>query len=122
MVYAALFLEGPVLTVVCDRMEYGAVQGISPGLVEDEVFVVVHMVYAAAMFAGVTVTSQDGRTEYGEARFVAIGRVDDAFLVLVFTERGDKIRLISARKGGRRDRRKYEAGLVGRHLADEGSG
>ena len=80
------------------------------------------MVCAAAMFACQTVTSLDGRTEYGEMRCVAIGRVDDEVLALVFTARGEKLRLISARKGGRRDRRKFEAGLIGRHPEDEGRG
>lgn len=42
MVYAALIFEGPVLTVVDDRMDYGEVREISLGLVEDEVFLVVH--------------------------------------------------------------------------------
>ena len=42
MVYAALIFEGPVLTVVDDRMVYGEVREISLGLVEGEVFLVVH--------------------------------------------------------------------------------
>lgn len=82
----------------------------------------VDLVYAAAIFAGVTVTATDGRTEYGEVRQVAIGKVDDAVFVVVFTERGDRVRLISARKGGRRDRRKFETGLAGRNPAEEGGG
>ena len=82
----------------------------------------VDMVLAATMFAGVTVTAEDGRTDYGEVRHVAIGRVDDDLLIVVFTEWGDQIRLISARKGGRRDRRRFEAGLIGRNSEDEGGG
>ena len=82
----------------------------------------VDMVFAAAMFAGGTVTAEDGRTDYGETRHVAIGKVDDDLLVVVFSERGERIRLISARKAGRRDRRKFEAGLIGRDSEDEGRG
>ena len=73
----------------------------------------VDLVYAAAIFAGGVVTAVDGRTDYGEVRQVSIGRVDGECFVVVFTERDDSIRLISARKGGRRDRRKLETGLAG---------
>ena len=82
----------------------------------------VDLVYAAAIFAGVTVTATDSRNEYDEVRHIAIGEVDGDCFVVVFTERGDRVRLISARKGGRRDRRKFEARLVGRGSFDEGSG
>ena len=74
------------------------------------------------MFAGVTVVATDGRTDYGEVRQVAIGKVDGLLFVVVFVERGDRLRLISARKGGRRDRRKFETGVIGRHLGDESGG
>ena len=80
MVYAALIFEGPVLTVVDDRMEYGEVREISLGLVEGEVFLVVH------------------------------------------TQRSAVTRIISAWKGGRNDRRRYEAGLAGGDLPDERGG
>lgn len=80
MVYAALIFEGPVLTVVDDRMDYGEVREISLGMVEDEVFVVVH------------------------------------------TQRSEVTRIISGWKGGRNDRRRYEAGLAGGNSPDEGSG
>lgn len=82
----------------------------------------VDFLYAAAIFAGVTVTAEDARTDYGERRHVAVGMVDGECFVVVFTERGDRIRLISARKGGRRDRRRYERSLAGGHPADEGGG
>ena len=81
----------------------------------------VDLVYAAAIFAGVTVTATDSRNAYDEVRHIAIGEVDRDCFVVVFTERGDRVRLISARKGGR-DRRKFEARLVGRGSFDEGSG
>ena len=80
MVYAALIFEGPVLTVVDDRMAYGEVRKISLGLVEGEVFAVVH------------------------------------------TQRGEVTRIISVWKGGRNDRRRYEAGLAGADSPDEGGG
>ncbi|MCW6511318.1 BrnT family toxin [Hyphomicrobiales bacterium BP6-180914] len=42
MVYAALIFEGPVLTSIDTREDYGEVRQISIGLVEDECFIVVH--------------------------------------------------------------------------------
>ena len=80
MLYAALIFEGPVLTVVDDRMDYGEVREVSLGLVDDEVFLVVH------------------------------------------TQRGEVTRIISGWKGGRNDRRRYEAGLAGGYSPDEGGG
>ena len=48
----------------------------------------------------------------GEQRHVSVGL--DALgrvLVVAFTHRGDTVRLISARKATRRERRNYEAGV-----------
>lgn len=48
---------------------------------------------------------------FDEARFVTIGL--DAFgrvLVVVYTRRGDEIRVISARKATRQERQQYEEG------------
>lgn len=42
IVYAALIFEGPVLTAIDDREDYGEVREISIGLVDGECFVVVH--------------------------------------------------------------------------------
>lgn len=41
-VYAALIFEGFVITAVDDRHDYGEVRYISSGMVDDELFVVVH--------------------------------------------------------------------------------
>ena len=44
-----------------------------------------------------------------EDRFVSLAEsIQRRLLVVVFTERGDRIRIISARKATRRERRKYE--------------
>ena len=46
-----------------------------------------------------------------EDRFVSLAESRDRhLLVVVFTERGDRIRIISARKATRGERRKYEEG------------
>ena len=49
----------------------------------------------------------DTREEYGEERWIALGRVDEVVLVVVYTLRGSKIRLISARKADRSDYGNY---------------
>ena len=56
-------------------------------------------------------TGEDERAE-GEQRFVSIGM--DAlsrFLVVVYTCRGDNIRLISARRATSKERKRYEEGI-----------
>lgn len=77
---------------------------------------------AALIFEGAFVAEIDGRTDYGEVRLTAVGEVDGTFYTVTFTTRGPVIRLISARKGGRRDRRKYQESLAGRDPPDEGEG
>lgn len=59
----------------------------------------------------VAITRED-RTAQGETRFVsigldAVGRV----LVVVYTHRGDDLRLISARPATRGEREQYEEGI-----------
>jgi uncharacterized DUF497 family protein len=50
----------------------------------------------------------DGRQDYGEARMTAIGRLDGVPHVLIFTMRGDVLRVISFRKANKREVRRYE--------------
>jgi uncharacterized DUF497 family protein len=45
--------------------------------------------------------------DYGEERWIAIGRVERAILFVVFTQRGDRIRLISARRATHDEQRSY---------------
>ena len=62
---------------------------------------------ASVLHDEMAVTIQDNRTE--DARFITIGM--NAFqrvLVIVYTWRGDRPRLISARKATSRERRQYE--------------
>lgn len=40
--YAALIFEGPTLTKIDDRRDYGEVRHISLGLVDDEPYIVIH--------------------------------------------------------------------------------
>lgn len=73
----------------------------------------IDLLYGALIFEGPTVESPDTRQDYGEDRITAIGLVGDLCIVTVYVRRGEVIRLISTRKGGRRDRRKYEKAVLG---------
>ena len=50
---------------------------------------------------------EDKRFDYGEVRKQTTGRAGDTIIAVIYTERGDLTRLISARKANRRERRKY---------------
>ena len=53
--------------------------------------------------------TDDPRHSEGEERFVLLGQSEKRrLLVVMFTERGETIHLISARKATRRERREYE--------------
>ena len=49
----------------------------------------------------------DYSMDYGEERAVLIGRVGGNLLVVVYTMRGDRIRIISAREAERNERERY---------------
>jgi uncharacterized DUF497 family protein len=66
---------------------------------------------AALIFEGPITTREDRRHDYGERRFVSVGIVGDACFVVVYTRRGGKVRLISAWKGGRHEKERYEDDL-----------
>jgi uncharacterized DUF497 family protein len=50
----------------------------------------------------------DRRFNYGEVRFNAVGFLDGRMHTLVFTERGDDMRIISLRKASRTEMRTYD--------------
>jgi uncharacterized DUF497 family protein len=63
---------------------------------------------AKHIFDGPTLTRLDDRRDYSENRKISLGALSpDVVLVVVYTERRDKIRLISARKASRRERKVY---------------
>lgn len=62
---------------------------------------------ATVLFDKLAVSAEDSESD--EQRFVTIGEsVDRRVLVVVYTWRGDKLRLISARKATPKERRAYE--------------
>jgi uncharacterized DUF497 family protein len=53
---------------------------------------------AATIFEGDIVVLLDDRFDYGETRYLAFGLIKDKVIVVAYTERSEKIRIISARK------------------------
>jgi uncharacterized DUF497 family protein len=80
----------------------------------------VDFVDAAQIFAGRTLQAVDSRRDYGEVRSKAIGEHDGQVFVVVFTRRGEVIRMISAWKAGKHDRKKYHKALAERPAKPEG--
>ena len=59
-----------------------------------------------------SVTIPDPAHSLAEDRFIILGRSHDGkMLVVVHTERGDNIRIISARPASRRERKYYEEAI-----------
>jgi uncharacterized DUF497 family protein len=59
----------------------------------------------------------DDRQDYGEDRFQARGMLGGRLHFVVFTLRGDRVRLISLRKANKRERRDHVTG-IGRDRRD----
>ena len=59
------------------------------------------------IFDGDIVTLPDERFDYGETRFIVIGILKSQVVVVVYTERGDNIRIISARKATKNEQIYY---------------
>ncbi len=51
---------------------------------------------------------RDSRRDYSEERFIALGFIGERLHSLVFTVRGDAVRIISLRKANRREELRYE--------------
>ena len=51
---------------------------------------------------------RDTRRDYREERFIALGLIGERLHSLVFTVRGDAVRIISLRKANRREELRYE--------------
>ena len=52
-------------------------------------------------------TRIDDRKDYGEARWIALGELDGNVVVLVYTERSDTTRIISARRATKNEANIY---------------
>jgi uncharacterized DUF497 family protein len=56
------------------------------------------------------------RGKYGAQRFIALGEYDGEVIRLVFTDRDRNIRIISARKANRNDRKTFEKARTDRQV------
>ena len=63
--------------------------------------------YAARVFEGKVFTFVDERFEYGEVRMVAIGEIEGRVFTVVYTDRDDVRRIISAHRASRQETRKW---------------
>lgn len=59
---------------------------------------------AALIFDGPVQTVIDDRRDYGEERLIALGQAEGEVLVVVYTDRGEVRRIISARRANRKER------------------
>jgi uncharacterized DUF497 family protein len=69
--------------------------------------------FAKQIFDGPTLEAEDTRRLYDEPRFGAFGHAGEEILFVIYTWRGARRRLISARKAGRYERATYTAKLTG---------
>ena len=53
-------------------------------------------------------TEEDDREDYGEDRSVRIGMANGVLFVVTVTTRGNRVRIISARKGTKREQADYD--------------
>ena len=65
--------------------------------------------YATRVFESRTVEFQDDRADYGEVRMVAIGEIEGKLFKVVFTDRGEIRRIISAHRASRQETRKWQS-------------
>ena len=56
------------------------------------------MADASQAFSGLKVTIQDDRKNYGEPRWITFGFLSERMVLVVWTTRGNKLRIISMRK------------------------
>lgn len=72
---------------------------------------------ASQIWNGQIVEKIDNRRDYRETRVIATGQADGSVLVVVYTRRGEKRRIISARKANSREKRLFEAEITRRGRA-----
>ncbi len=71
------------------------------------------MARSAEVFDGQTLTVDDDRQDYGEPRWITVGYLDGRMVVLVWTKRGESLRVISLRKANEREQKTYGGRLGG---------
>lgn len=66
---------------------------------------------AEFVFSGPCVTFEDDRFSYGEQRLITLGLLAGRLVVVAHTPRDDGTRIISMRKGNRREQKIYQERL-----------
>lgn len=64
---------------------------------------------AIEIFDGPVVEWEDCRRDWGEVRTAAVGVVNGRFLTVIYTMRGDKRRIISARVSRKKEKERWES-------------
>jgi len=59
------------------------------------------------VFDGDIITVEDSRYSYGEQRFVTFGVLQGRVVAVVYTDRGESVRIVSARKATKNEQRTY---------------
>ncbi len=67
--------------------------------------------FAARIFEGAVLERIDTRRDYGEQRIASVGEIESEIFVVVYTWRGTRRRIISARRASRRERDAYRETL-----------
>ena len=68
---------------------------------------VIDFVDANKIFENPILTKIDDRIDYKEKRWIGIGKLEQVIVVLVYTIRGNNIRIISIRKANKIERKIY---------------
>ena len=66
---------------------------------------------AEAVFSGPCVTFVDDRFDYGEARLITLGLLAQRLVVIAHAPRNEGTRIVSMRKGNRREKEIYRQRL-----------
>ena len=66
---------------------------------------------AARAFSEPMLRRPDDRRDYGEERWIALAMIDGIVIVIVYTVRSERIRIISARKANRNEKKTYEQAI-----------
>ena len=66
---------------------------------------------AAEVFSGLCVTFEDDRFEYGEERLITLGLLAGRLVVMAHSPRDEGTRIISMRKGNRREQEIHQKRL-----------
>jgi hypothetical protein len=59
------------------------------------------------ILSGPALTVEDDRQDYGEMRSITVGLLDDRMVVVVWTQHGERRRIISLRKANDREQDAY---------------